>query len=173
MITLFLGGARSGKSELAERRALALADDGPLHYVATGIATDDDMARRIDAHRRRRDPRFVTVEAGLDLGATLLGLGPDRAPALVDALGTWVARHDDFDVDVDALVGALLERAARVAPTVLVSDEVGLGVHPETEVGRQFRDALGAVNQRVAEVADHVYLVVAGRALALDRMDGG
>jgi adenosylcobinamide kinase/adenosylcobinamide-phosphate guanylyltransferase len=171
MITLFLGGARSGKSELAERRALALAGDGPLHYVATGIATDDDMARRIDAHRERRDPRFVTVEAGIDLGATLLDL--DRAPVLVDALGTWVARHDDFVVDLDALVVALLARAARVAPTVLVSDEVGLGVHPESEVGRRFRDALGMVNQRVAEVADHVYLVVAGRALALDRVDGG
>jgi adenosyl cobinamide kinase/adenosyl cobinamide phosphate guanylyltransferase len=85
-------------------------------------------------------------------------------PALVDALGTWVARHDDFVVPLDELVAALV---SRTAATVVVSDEVGLGVHPETPVGRRFRDALGTVNQRVASVASVSYLIVAGRAITL------
>jgi adenosylcobinamide kinase / adenosylcobinamide-phosphate guanylyltransferase len=83
---------------------------------------------------------------------------------LVDSLGTWVARCDDFAVDTDALVAALTRRTS---PTVVVSEEVGLGVHPETEVGRRWRDAVGEVNQAVAAAADRVLLVVAGRALEL------
>jgi adenosyl cobinamide kinase/adenosyl cobinamide phosphate guanylyltransferase len=168
MITHFLGGARSGKSAAAERRVLS--HDGRVLYVATGVVTDDDMRHRVQRHRDRRDPRFDTIEADADLAGTLRAL-PD-APALVDALGTWVARHHDFAVDIDGVVDALAQRSSRGAPTVIVSEEVGLGVHPETAVGRAFRDALGIVNQRVAAVADQAYLVVAGRLLPLDRLDG-
>lgn len=162
MITFVLGGSRSGKSAVAER--LALAGDGKVRYLATGWADpgDDDMAARIARHRAGRSPRFETVEAGGDLVAALAD--EPAVPALVDALGTWVARHDDFVVPIDELVVAL---AARRAPTVVVSDEVGLGVHPETPVGRRFRDALGTVNQRVAATASVTYLVVAGRAITL------
>jgi adenosyl cobinamide kinase/adenosyl cobinamide phosphate guanylyltransferase len=160
-LTLVLGGARSGKSAFAE--ALIERHPGPLLYVATGTAVDADMAARIDRHRARRGPAYETIEAGADLTGALAG-APDQ-PALVDALGTWVAAHVDFAVDVDALVGVL---RARRAPTVVVSDEVGLGVHPSTEVGRQFRDALGTVNQAVAAVASDAWLVVAGRGLRLE-----
>ena len=162
MITFVLGGARSGKSELAER--LALAGDGRVRYLATGWADpgDADMAARIDRHRHARSDRFETVEAGADLVAAL-GAEPDIA-VLVDALGTWVARHPDFVVPTDELVAVL---STRTSPTVVVSDEVGLGVHPETAVGRQFRDALGFLNQRVAAIASVSYLVVAGRAIVL------
>jgi adenosyl cobinamide kinase/adenosyl cobinamide phosphate guanylyltransferase len=151
-----LGGARSGKSAFAERLVEALPP--PWRYVATGWEADDDMAARIEQHRARRGPSYETVEAGARLAEALAG---DR-PTLVDSLGTWVAAHEDFAVDLDALLDAL---RARSAPTVVVSDEVGLGVHPSTEVGRRFRDALGLVNQAVAEVADDVWLVVAGRGL--------
>lgn len=170
MITLLLGGARSGKSIIGER--LVLAHPGPVHYVATGVVTDPDMAARIDAHRAGRDPRFVTVEVGadLDLAATLRAL-PDR-PALVDALGPWVARHlgpdGDLPLDAAAVASALRERRA---PTVVVSDEVGLGVHPESGAGRRFRDVLGALNQAVAAEATDVHLVVAGRLLPLRTPD--
>lgn len=162
MITLVLGGSRSGKSALAER--LALAADGPVLYLATGWSDpgDDDMAARIARHRAERDARFDTIEAGRDLVAALRAR-PDE-PALVDALGTWVAGHHDFDAPVDELIACLLDRSAS---TVVVSDEVGLGVHPETAVGRRFRDALGVVNQRVAAIAGTTYLVVAGRAIEL------
>lgn len=159
MLTLVLGGARSGKSEVAERLAAGAGDD--VVYVATGTATDVDMAARIVAHRRRRPAGWQTVET-TDLVAAV-GALPAR-PALIDSLGTWVASSNDFDVDVDALVAVL---RARAMPTIVVSEEVGMGVHPETDVGRRWRDALGEVNRTVAGAADEVLLVVAGRTLRL------
>lgn len=158
-VTLVLGGARSGKSAVAERRA----GTGPVTYVATGDAApgDVDMAARIAAHRDRRPASWTTVEAD-DVAAAVDGA--KRGTVLVDSLTTWVARAPGFSVDVEGLCRAL---SARAGDVVLVSDEVGLGVHPSTEAGRAFRDALGLVNQAVAATADEVVLVVAGRVLAL------
>jgi adenosylcobinamide kinase / adenosylcobinamide-phosphate guanylyltransferase len=164
-----LGGARSGKSEFAER--LIRAHDGELLYVATGSVTDDDMAARIDRHRSRRDGRFETIECGGNLAHALRSSPP--LPALVDSLGTWVAVRPSFldragmDADVAELMIALRDRGA---PTVVVSDEVGLGVHPPTEIGRHFRDALGEANQAIAGLSAEVWLVVAGRGVRLDRL---
>ena len=158
-VTLVLGGARSGKSAVAER--LAGAGAGAVTYLATGLAAD--MPERVAAHRARRPAHWSTVETQ-DLVAALAEL---RGTVLVDSLTAWVAAADDFAVDVDALCRAL---SAHDGDVVLVSDEVGLGVHPSTEVGRHFRDALGVVNQAVAALADYVLLVVAGRALHLDRI---
>jgi adenosylcobinamide kinase / adenosylcobinamide-phosphate guanylyltransferase len=164
VITLVLGGTRSGKSEVAET---LLAAAGPVTYLATGQVTDPDMADRIAAHRRRRPETWRTVEAGADLVAAV---GRADGPVLVDSLGTWVAAHPDLTPDAAALITALRARAAREAgATVLVSEEVGLGVHPPTEVGRRFADALGTLNGAVAEIADRVLLVVAGRVLPLGR----
>jgi adenosyl cobinamide kinase/adenosyl cobinamide phosphate guanylyltransferase len=165
VITLVLGGTRSGKSAVAEE--LAGRRPGPVVYVATGSAApgDADMADRIARHRRRRPASWSTVEAGAALAETLTA--HPTGTVLVDALGTWVAAHPDLDPDVDALVAALTSRAG---DTVLVSDEVGLGVHPATEIGRRFRDALGTVNTTVAGVADDVLFVIAGRVLPLPRV---
>ena len=166
VITLVLGGTRSGKSALAERITASLSP--PVCYVATGWAGDDaDLAERIAAHRARRPADWATVEAGADLVPALLD-NPDGT-VLVDALGSWVARHDDLVVDATALVDAL---SARRGDTVVVSEEVGLSVHPATEVGRRFVDILGGLNRHVAAVADDVLLVVAGRVLRLERFDG-
>ena len=166
-VTLVLGGARSGKSALAER--LAAAGPEPVTYVATaGPASDDaDLAARIAAHRARRPPAWTTVEVD---GDELVGaLAASRGTVLVDSLTTWVAGAPGFVVNVDGLCRALADPAS-ASDTVVVSDEVGLGVHPSTDAGRRFRDALGLVNQAVADVADDVVLVVAGRALHLDRV---
>lgn len=162
---LLLGGARSGKSELAERMAAGAGD--PVTYVATGRATDADMAARIERHRARRPADWETVEAGEDLPAVLRGLG---GTVLVDALGTWVAAADDMSVDTAGLCEALV---AREGKAIVVSDEVGLGVHPSSELGRRFRDALGLVNTAVAAVADEAWLVVAGRVLPLGQWEPG
>jgi adenosyl cobinamide kinase/adenosyl cobinamide phosphate guanylyltransferase len=159
MLTLVLGGARSGKSAIAERLVAAGGED--VVYVATGVATDDDMTARIAAHKLRRPPTWETVETN-DLVAAVRAL-PAR-PALVDSLGTWVASATDFVVDADGLVDSL---RARTALTVVVSEEAGLGVHPETDVGRAWRDALGDLNQAIAAIADDAMLVVAGRVLRL------
>ena len=161
MITLVLGGAGSGKSALAER--LIMRSGATVTYLATGVATDEDMAARIAAHQARRPTAWRTVEAATGLAELLAGTS---GPALVDSLGTWVAGAPDLAVDTGALCRAL---TGRRGDTVVVSDEVGLGVHPPTALGRRFRDVLGQVNQSVAGVADDVLLVVAGRVLHLGR----
>jgi adenosyl cobinamide kinase/adenosyl cobinamide phosphate guanylyltransferase len=161
VIALFLGGARSGKSALAERFAATLP--GPVTYVATfsSNGADPEMEARIAAHRARRPADWETCEAGADLPGVVRRVG---GTLLIDSLGMWVAGgHADADSLCDALVG-------RVGDCVIVSEEVGLGVHPSSAAGRTFRDALGALNQRVAAIADAASLVVAGRALRLERL---
>jgi len=163
VIVLVLGGARSGKSVVAERRA---ADSGTaVTYLATAVPAGDDadFAARIAAHQARRPPTWSTVEVGAALAEHLRDLD---GTALVDSLGTWVANYEDFEVDGRALVDAMTGRSG---DTIVVSEEVGLGVHPSSEAGRRFRDVLGALNQVVAEAADDVLLVVAGRVLPLER----
>jgi adenosylcobinamide kinase/adenosylcobinamide-phosphate guanylyltransferase len=163
MITLVLGGARSGKSTYAERLMGRLPS--PITYVATLLVGDDqDLSARVARHRQRRPAEWDTVEAGLDLPAVVRSL---QGSMLLDSLGPWVALNgEDATVDSATLCRALTERAG---DSVIVSEEVGLGVHPSSAAGRHFRDALGTVNQDVAEVADQVLLVVAGRALTLHR----
>lgn len=157
MITLVLGGVRSGKSEVAER----LAGPGPGTYLATGLvaAGDDDFADRVARHRDRRPAAWATVEEPRAVPGVLARL---HGPVLLDALGTWIA--NDLRADLDGLVEALVTRRG---DTVVVSEEVGLGVHPVSEVGRLFADRLGEANRRVAEVADRCLLVVAGRVIDL------
>jgi adenosylcobinamide kinase/adenosylcobinamide-phosphate guanylyltransferase len=161
VITLILGGSGSGKSRAAEELTGTLPP--PVTYVATWVpsAEDPDMRARVETHRARRPPDWASLEVAGDLGGALRSIA---GSVLVDALGTWVASAPDFAVDADDLCAALRDRAG---DTVVVSDEVGLGVHPPTGAGRRFRDALGAVNQAVAASADEVWLVVAGRVLPL------
>ena len=121
------------------------------------------MAARIAAHQARRPGEWRTVEAG---GGLVDHLVEVEGLALVDSLGTWMAGVPGFAVDGERLCQVL---EARRGDTVVVSDEVGLGVHPSSASGRRFRDALGLLNQAVAQVADDVLLVVAGRALHLER----
>ena len=164
-ITLVLGGTRSGKSEVAE--ALVERLGVPATYVATGQAADTEMAARIAAHQARRATgRWSTqeLEPGQDLAPVLEGT---PGPVLVDSLGTWVAGFAQLDPDVATLCAALRARRDRRASTVLVSEEVGLGVHAATEVGRRFADQLGLLNRAVADQADDVLLVMVGRVLPL------
>lgn len=160
MITLVLGGTRSGKSRVAESLLASSAHD--VVYVATAAVADDDFAERVARHRARRPASWTTVESGPDLARAVRSCG-DR-PALVDSIGTWLVSVPDFAVDVESFVAAL---RARSAATVVVSEEAGLGVHPESAAGRRWCDALGEANQAVAAVADEVLLVVAGRVLRL------
>ncbi len=161
MITLVIGGTRSGKSEVAER--LAARAGKSVTYIAPGSASDAQMSERIAEHRRRRPMTWATVECGAEL---VPALEQSSGVVLIDSLGSWIAASDGFVVDTDALLRAL---TARTDATIVVTEEVGLAVHAPTEAGRAFTDALGYVNAKVAAVADDAVLVVAGRTVPLAR----
>lgn len=175
--TLVLGGARSGKSAHAEQLVSALGGTDRVWYVATARRDRDDAdwERRIDRHRQRRPRSWTTVEtADTDLPSVLRDLAPD-AVVLIDDLGTWLTveiddasawdlPHGTIAPRTEALVDAVRRHPGRL---VLVSPEVGLGVIPESRAGRLFRDEIGALNARLAEVCDEVLLVVAGIAMPL------
>ncbi len=167
--TLVLGGARSGKSAYAERLVAAHLDrtaDPTATYVATAEAGDAEMAARIAAHRARRDAHWRTVEAPLNLAAAIAANA--AGPMLVDCLTLWLANlmaaaHAP-EAATDTLIAALRDRPA---PTVLVANEVGLGIVPNSALSRRFRDAAGRLNQTVAAIAERVVLVAAGLPLIL------
>lgn len=166
--TLLLGGVRSGKSRLAVE--LGLRAEAPVVFVATAEAGDDDMTRRIAAHREERPAAWRTVEAPRQLGDAVAALGPEPF-VIVDCLTVWTANlllDGLADHDVIARAEALADHlAARPGGGVVVTNEVGMGVHPSSELGRHYRDLLGAVNVRVGARARRAALVVAGRALPL------
>jgi adenosylcobinamide kinase / adenosylcobinamide-phosphate guanylyltransferase len=158
--TLVLGGARSGKSRHAE--ALIMAHGPPWIYVATAQALDAEMAHRIADHRGRRDARWQTLEAPRDLPQAIAG-APPHAPLLIDCLTLWLTNEMLAEADLDAATKALeAALARRRASVVAVANEVGLGIVPDTGLGRRFRDAAGILNQRLAIRADRVVLLVAG-----------
>jgi adenosylcobinamide kinase/adenosylcobinamide-phosphate guanylyltransferase len=166
-LTLLLGGARAGKSALAQRQARA--HGGPVVFIATAEAHDAEMAERIARHRTERDPEWSTVEEPADL-AGALAAAPAPACVIVDCLTLWVANlleRDDTAIVRLAAEAAELA-AARAGPTIAVSNEVGMGVVPASAVGRRYRDLLGTVNAIWAQRAKAAALVVAGRPLWLD-----
>jgi adenosylcobinamide kinase/adenosylcobinamide-phosphate guanylyltransferase len=165
-VTLVLGGARSGKSAHAER----LVEDAGAGgiYLATAEAGDDEMAERIRTHRARRGPSWTTVEEPLELAAALARHAAADRPVLVDCLTLWLSNLMGAGRDVARERGELVAALAAVpGPVVLVSNEVGLGLVPETPLGRAFRDEAGRLNQAVAAVAERVIFVAAGIPLTL------
>ncbi len=160
---LVLGGARSGKSRFAEG---LFAEHTPRWtYIATAQAYDDEMRARIALHRERRDARWLTVEEPLDLAAAVSAAG---GPVLVDCLTLWLTNLILGDHPLEpAFVALEAALARRAALTVLVANEVGLGLVPETPLGRRFRDEAGLLHQRLARLSSHVTLVVAGLPLAV------
>jgi len=168
---LVLGGVRAGKSAYAVARAMALGER--VAFVATAEPLDPEMAARIARHRAARPPGWTTIEAPLALAEALADLAGKADVVVVDCLNLWVANLlGRGPAPTDEALVAAADRLAAVAARrpfhlVLVSNEVGWGVHPETATGRRFRDALGLVNQAMARAADEVVLLVAGCPLWL------
>lgn len=163
-LTLVTGGARSGKSRLAE--ALAATVPGPRSYIATAEASDDEMAERIARHRAdRMEAGWVTVEAPHDLPGAL---AEARGVVLVDCLTLWLSNRMLSGADVGAEGRmALAALAAHPGPVICVTNETGWGIVPDNALARAFRDAQGRLNQAVAARAGLVVAVMAGLPLAL------
>lgn len=163
-IVLVLGGARSGKSRFALRRAAALGL--PKVFVATAEALDEEMAARVARHRAERGEGWRTIEEPLRI-ADVVARESDQV-IVVDCLTIWLANRmgnspaTPTEGAVDELVARLGERRSAV---VAVSNEVGSGIVPDNPLARAWRDAAGLMNQRVAEVADEVWLLVAAQPL--------
>ena len=166
-LVLLLGGARAGKSTDALRRAQE--HDGPVCFIATAQALDDDMSARIDRHRSERPPHWQTIEEPYQINHALNQAG-EASVVIVDCLtlfvSNWLLRENDerqCEQTLREITVDFLNTAKKRQQTIIcVSNEVGLGVVPETRLGRTFRDLLGRVNQDFASAADEVYLLVAG-----------
>lgn len=175
MLTLVIGGARSGKSRFAQALC-AERQRQPVVFVATApSAGDPEMAERIRRHQAGRPAGWTTIEAPLELVSAVRSAAPQDAVVLVDCVTLWLSnllfRHRELDRDareprilaeVEALAGALGERES-----VAVTNEVGMGIVPESAVAREFRDLQGRSNQILAETARRVVLMVAGLPMTL------
>ncbi|MBU3030226.1 bifunctional adenosylcobinamide kinase/adenosylcobinamide-phosphate guanylyltransferase [Paracoccus marinaquae] len=159
-ITLVTGGARSGKSALAER--LVGRHGQPRLYIATARAGDDEMSQRIAEHQRRRGDGWVTLEEPVALEQALRETD-GQGVRLVDCLTLWLANCLQ-SADIRSLTKVLLHQRS---PVVLVTNELGQGIVPGNALAREFRDRHGWMNQAVAEVADEVWMAVSGQPLRL------
>ena len=170
-VTVLLGGARSGKSELSSR--LASSAGGPVVMVVTAETRDEEMAERIRRHRGSRPSAWTTVEAPLHL-AKAIGEVASDASVVLDCLTLWVSNAIEANLSDEQIVDEAREIASalakREAPAVVVTNEVGLGIVPMNALARRYRDTLGRVNATFVAEAEGAYLVVAGRALPLSEV---
>lgn len=168
MRTLIIGGARSGKSRLAER--LAGEDGRPVTYIATAQAHDAEMATRIEQHRTRRPAHWLTLEVPVELGAALQAHATADRVLLVDCLTLWLTNlllHPDPCVFARERAGLLAALSALPGGIILVGNETGMGIVPMGELTRRFSDEAGWLHQEVAAACDTVLLTVAGLPLTL------
>ncbi len=169
-VVLITGGARSGKSMFALQHALERP--GPRVFIATAVACDDEMRRRIENHRSERTGQFSTIEAPYHLAHAVTTLPEETGVACIDCLTVWLgnllfrfeAEPLRIEQEIDAFI-AVLESAP--CDLVIVTNEVGYGIVPENAMARRFRDDAGALNRRVAQVAQKVYLCVCGIAVTV------
>jgi adenosyl cobinamide kinase/adenosyl cobinamide phosphate guanylyltransferase len=165
-LTLILGGARSGKSDFAQALARKRGGDAVL-FIATAEARDDEMRVRIAAHRAARPAAWQTLEAPRDL-ARALESAEGACVIVVDCMTLWasnvlLAEESNARVEMSREMDELLAwYRAHDTALILVSNEVGMGLVPDNELGRAYRDLLGAVNKQLAEYADEIFLLVAG-----------
>ena len=171
-LTLVLGGVRAGKSNYAQQLA---SDGGRVLFAATAEAGDPEMATRIESHRRSRPAEWDTLEEPVDLATALPPLLHRYDTVLLDCLTLWVSNLLLAGPDAGSTRGDILSETRTLldvyrdggASWIVVSNEVGLGVVPATELGRVYADELGRVNQLVAAEADEVYFMAAGLPLTM------
>ena len=168
-IILITGGARSGKSTFA--LAQASKSDGRKAYIATAQALDEEMRQRIENHKRLRGDEWITYEEPLKIAALIEEIKDRHSVILLDCLTLWLSNvmHAKVKIEneIEQFISSLMtQRSSRV---YIVSNEVGMGIVPLNEMARKFRDMAGTLNQKVAAVADEVYMVVAGIPMKIKR----
>lgn len=177
-LTLLLGGARSGKSRFAQE--MARAHSGLVVYIATAQPLDQEMAQRVEKHRAERPANWKTLEIPRQVAQVYQESGLEPAVVVLDCLTLLVSNiilavssPDEIDPDqalaaVHSEIEALIETIrTNTAHWIIVSNEVGMGLVPPYPLGRVYRDVLGIANQRLAAIADEVFLLVAGIPLPL------
>ncbi|OGT99978.1 MAG: bifunctional adenosylcobinamide kinase/adenosylcobinamide-phosphate guanylyltransferase [Geobacteraceae bacterium GWB2_52_12] len=173
--TIFItGGARSGKSSFAEKKALEFG--APLGYLATAETLDDEMDERVRRHRERRGDEWSTIEEPVQLAEALARCDGQYQAILVDCVTLWLSnllfKYEDAAENIEERIQEELQTLnstlqGMATPVILVSNEVGMGIVPENGLARRFRDLAGTANQVLAGVADEVYAVISGIPLKL------
>jgi adenosylcobinamide kinase / adenosylcobinamide-phosphate guanylyltransferase len=161
-----IGGARSGKSSFALQKASGIR--GRKAYIATAQALDAEMKDRIDRHKQERAEDWHTIEEPTALPALLKSIGNDYEVILLDCLTVWLSNLMMQNADIEAEVESLLSAMASCrAELFIVANEVGMGIVPDNELSRRFRDWAGIINRKIASASDNVYLVTAGISLRI------
>ncbi len=173
--TIFItGGARSGKSSFAEKKALEFG--APLGYLATAQTLDGEMEERVRRHRERRGGEWNTIEEPIHLSQALARSDGQYQAILIDCVTLWLSnllfRYDDSGDNCEERIHEDLQRLKStlhdmVTPVILVSNEVGSGIVPDNSLARMFRDIAGTANQTLAETADEVHVIISGIPLRL------
>ena len=171
-MSLLIGGARSGKSDLSVR--LGQSWPGPVTFVATATAGDSDMAQRIERHQDERPAEWDLIESPL-FGVDDADRLPTDELVILDCVTLLVANlmFDGLaEAEITTHISALAQSLeARQSPTVVITNEVGLGIHPESDMGREYRDLLGRANRSVAAHAESSVFVAAGKVFPLQDLD--
>ena len=161
MVTFVIGGARSGKSSFALKEGSALA--GKKAYVATAEALDAEMKARIEKHREERSEEWITFEEPLNIARLIEDIHEKHDVIIIDCLTVWLSNLMMNDKNVEKEIGSFCSALYSQRSTLfIVSNELGMGIVPDNELARRFRDIAGAMNQKIASLADNVYLVTAG-----------
>jgi adenosylcobinamide kinase/adenosylcobinamide-phosphate guanylyltransferase len=167
-ITFITGGARSGKSSFALKQASRIA--GKKAYIATAEALDEEMRKRIEDHREQRGREWDTFEEPLMIAEVINKIGDRYDTLVLDCLTLWLSNimHSNLiiEAEIERLISSLLSNHTSTS-IFIVSNEVGMGIVPENEMARKFRDMAGLLNQKVAGAADEVYIVIAGIPLRI------
>jgi adenosylcobinamide kinase/adenosylcobinamide-phosphate guanylyltransferase len=164
---LVIGGARSGKSSFALKKAGSFP--GKKAYIATAEALDEEMKERIEKHKGERGKDWETFEEPIKMAGVLKEMGSGYNAAVIDCLTLWLSNlllgTEEPEVEIEGFLSLL--REGDHPPVFVVSNEVGMGIVPDNPLSRRFRDLAGRLNQKVAGIADEVYLVTAGLPLRI------
>jgi adenosylcobinamide kinase / adenosylcobinamide-phosphate guanylyltransferase len=176
-IIFITGGARSGKSSFALAKALTVA--GRKAYIATAEALDEEMAKRIEQHKKQRGKEWDTIEEPLKIAEVMKKLSGNYSALVLDCMTLWLSNLfmntqskglQTIESEIQELLDTLRQLKSPAAgdpdsgfcSLYIVSNEVGMGIVPENETARKFRDMAGILNQKIAEVSDEAYMMVAG-----------